>query len=82
MISSYATAGTGPQSSFRHDVFISYSRKDTAFAVALERALRAYKPPRSLKVPQRHLAVFRDESDMSGSDYERLSGNTSPTRKS
>ena len=42
------------------DVFISYSRKDLAFARPLEKALREYRPPRVLDVPQRHLQVFRD----------------------
>ena len=48
------------------DVFISYSRKDLAFARPLEKALREYRPPRVLDVPQRHLRVFRDEADLVG----------------
>jgi len=52
-----------------NDAFISYSRKDKAFAVAIEKALESYKPPRDLKVPQRHLVVFRDESDFTGVEY-------------
>lgn len=52
-----------------HDAFISYSRRDKAFAQRLERALRAYKPPRGLGVPQRHLRIFRDEEDFTGADY-------------
>src|SRR5215216_2306834 len=54
-----------------HDAFISYSRKDKAFAVALERALEAHRPPRDLQIPQRYLDVFRDEDDFSGTEYYR-----------
>lgn len=49
-----------------HDAFISYSRKDEAFASALEKALEAYTPPKDLKVPQRHLDIFRDKEDFTG----------------
>src|SRR5262245_37141233 len=52
-----------------HDAFISYSRRDIVFARALERALKAYRPPRDLPVPQRRLDVFRDEEDFTGTDY-------------
>jgi hypothetical protein len=52
-----------------HDAFISYSRKDKEFARKLDRALKAYTPPRALDVPQRHLDVFRDEEDFTGADY-------------
>lgn len=52
-----------------HDAFISYSRKDRAFAQRLEKALKAWMPPRGLGLPARHLDVFRDESDFTGSDY-------------
>jgi len=55
----------------RYDVFLSYSRKDEAFAVALERALRAYAPPKDLAVPQRRLTVFRDQTDMQGVELTR-----------
>jgi len=41
-----------------HDAFISYSRKDVDFARRLEKALEDYKPPKDLKVAQRHLDVF------------------------
>lgn len=54
---------------FRFDVFISYSRKDAAFARRLEQALKAYAPPRDLPAPQRTLRVFRDESDFVGTEY-------------
>lgn len=54
-----------------NDAFISYSRKDKAFAVALEKALEGYKPPHDLKVAQRHLVVFRDESDFTGVEYHQ-----------
>jgi hypothetical protein len=54
-----------------HDAFISYSRKDGVFARQLERALENYKPPKDLPVPQRHLDIFRDEEDFSGTEYSR-----------
>jgi len=58
--------------SHSHDAFISYSRRDKAFAVALEKALEHYKPPRNLDVAQRHLRIFRDENDFTAGDYERV----------
>ena len=51
---------------FINDAFISYSRKDIEFARKLEKALEDYKPPRDIKVPQRNLVVFRDETDFTG----------------
>jgi WD40 repeat protein len=57
------------QSKFKYDAFISYSRKDSEFARRVEQALTAYKPPKDLAVPQRHLRVFRDESDFQGVEY-------------
>ena len=56
---------------FLHDAFISYSRKDKAFAAKLEKALEDYSPPRDLNVPQRHLDIFRDEEDFTGTEYHR-----------
>ena len=55
--------------SFPHDAFISYSRKDEAFAKALEQALESYKPPKDLEVPRRSLDVFRDRGDFTAGDY-------------
>jgi len=52
-----------------HDAFISYSRKDRAFAVQLEKALESFSPPQDLAVPQRRLDVFRDEEDLTGAEY-------------
>ena len=52
-----------------NDIFISYSRTDKDFANRLEKALEAYKPPKDLNAPQRHLVVFRDENDFTGVDY-------------
>ena len=54
---------------FLYDVFISYSRKDRNFAARLEKSLEAYKPPKGLNLPQRNLAVFRDEQDFTGVEY-------------
>lgn len=62
-----AARGTVDQRKF--DVFISYSRRDAAFARRLQRALSSYLPPRDLPVPQRRLRVFRDESDFQGGEY-------------
>ncbi|WPB73801.1 toll/interleukin-1 receptor domain-containing protein [Archangium violaceum] len=62
-------AAAATRTEFRYDVFISYSRKDTDFARRLEQTLRTYRPPPGLAVPQRHLRVFRDESDFTGSEY-------------
>ena len=58
-----------PVEQFNFDVFISYSRRDIAFARRLHRALDTYTPPRDLRVPQRRLRVFRDESDFRGNEY-------------
>src|SRR5215472_16652859 len=52
-----------------HDAFISYSRKDRAFAVRLHKALGNYVPPRDLPLPRRRLDVFRDEEDFTGAEY-------------
>ena len=59
----------GAPSASIHDVFISYSRKDTGFARRLDKALREYRPPRDLAVPQRHLRVFLDQEDFTGVEY-------------
>lgn len=52
-----------------HDAFISYSRRDRAFAVVLEKALKGYRPPSGVGAAQRYVDVFRDESDFTGTDY-------------
>lgn len=52
-----------------YDAFISYSRLDRAFAEKLEKALENYKPAKDLNLPQRHLNIFRDEGDMTGTEY-------------
>lgn len=52
-----------------HDAFISYSRIDKEFARKLDKALKNYKPPKDLRVPQRNLNVFRDEEDFTGVEY-------------
>ncbi len=54
-----------------HDAFISYSRKDRAFASLLEKALEAFSPPKIGTISQRHLDIFRDEEDFTGTDYHK-----------
>ena len=44
--------------------------QDAPFARALERALEKFKPPRDLELPPRHLDIFRDEKDFTGTDYK------------
>lgn len=56
------------------DVFISYSRRDKAFAVRLQKALSAHVPPAGLGLPRRALRVFRDESDLTGAEYHEAIG--------
>lgn len=58
----------GPVSAKHHDVFLSYSRTDEAFAVRLEERLEAFKPPADLAVPHRRLEVFRDKEDIAGTE--------------
>ncbi|MCI0665742.1 MAG: toll/interleukin-1 receptor domain-containing protein, partial [Acidobacteria bacterium] len=62
----------GQPHSFPYDVFISYSRSTRAFARALERALRNYRPPKDLGEPYRYLKVCRDDSDFIGNDYDQV----------
>jgi WD40 repeat protein len=52
-----------------YDAFLSYSRRDVSFASRLERALEKYRAPKGLGVPHRTLRVFRDEGDLTGSEY-------------
>jgi WD40 repeat protein len=54
-----------------HDVFVSYSRQESAFAKLLERKLEAFKPPKGLGLPARRLRVFLDTSDIRGEDYDQ-----------
>lgn len=54
---------------YRHDGFICYSRKTKEFATRLEKAIENYKPPGNLKLPQRHLDIFRDENDFVAGEY-------------
>jgi hypothetical protein len=51
------------------DAFISYSRADQLFANRLKTALESYKAPKGLGLPERHLKIFRDQSDFTGVDY-------------
>lgn len=66
-----ASAGASPQAAFAHDAFISYSRRDSAFARRFERALEAYKIAPGLPGAGRYLEVFRDEEDFASADYHR-----------
>jgi WD40 repeat protein len=52
------------------DVFISYSRKDKGFVAKLDKALKAYKPPKGLNLEQRNLDIFLDTEDFTGNDYK------------
>src|SRR3954465_1949024 len=52
-----------------YDVFISYSRRDSAFATKLYKALSSYTPPADLGLPSRRLRAFLDRSDFTGVDY-------------
>ena len=51
------------------DAFISYSRRDAAFAERLHRALSAYTPPKGMQATPGRLKVFRDAADFTGSEY-------------
>src|SRR4051794_15306381 len=62
---------TGADGTFQHDAFISYSRHNTSFASALEKALRSYRPPKDLNAPQRFLTIFRDTQDFTGNEYHK-----------
>ncbi|MFC1569124.1 TIR domain-containing protein [bacterium] len=53
----------------RFDAFISYSREDIGFAKSLEDALENFKAPKGLRLLREHLNIFRDESDMFGTEY-------------
>src|SRR3954471_9813559 len=53
----------------RYDVFISYSRTNSAFAAELERELKRYRPPHGITAESERLRVFRDLSDYTGVDY-------------
>jgi len=54
---------------YNYDIFISYSRQDIQFARALEKAIENYSPPKGLGLNSGNLRVFRDESDLTGSEY-------------
>jgi WD40 repeat protein len=51
------------------DAFISYSRKDEDFARVVEKQLEKYVAPEGLGLESRHTRVFRDEEDLTGTDY-------------
>jgi|ERR1700722_17286444 hypothetical protein len=53
-----------------HDVFISYSRKDSDFVNLLITALQSYSAPRGLSVTRPRLDVFVDRQDFQAGDYE------------
>jgi len=65
-----ANSGSAASTSqLSHDVFISYSRKDEAFAALLEAALESFRPPKGAGIPPKSLEVFRDRNDFTGNDY-------------
>jgi hypothetical protein len=64
-----AEADPSRENPFFHDGFVSYSRKDTPFAAAIERALKRYSPPKDLPAPHRRLDIFRDTEDFTGTEY-------------
>jgi WD40 repeat protein len=67
-----ATIGPDAQQpTVTNDAFISYSRKDEQFAAQLEKALKGYKPPGDLNLPQRYLTIFRDKEDFTGVKYHQ-----------
>jgi len=66
---------------YDYDAFISYSRKDQAFAQLLERRLEAYRPPKGLGVPTRHLRVFLDTATFAAPTTTRRSSGNSVDRK-
>ena len=53
---------------FEFDAFLSYSRKDIAFARKLQSALQAYAPILGVSAG-RCLSIFRDETDIRGTRY-------------
>lgn len=55
----------------KHDAFISYSRRNEAFAAILEGALERYTPPKELNRARRHLDVFRDKADFTAGEYHQ-----------
>jgi len=55
--------------SYTHDAFLSYSRKDAAFAKLLQAELEKFSVPDDLQRPGRNLKIFRDESDFTGTAY-------------
>ena len=55
----------------KHDAFISYSRKNEAFASRLEQALESFTAPPGLRDSPRHLEIFRDKQDFTGNEYHR-----------
>lgn len=54
---------------YKYDAFISYSRKDIDLARKLDKALVNYRPPKIDGIKYKRLNIFRDESDLIGSDY-------------
>lgn len=56
---------------YKHDAFISYSRRNESFASKLEQALESYRPPKDLGVHQGYLDVFRDKADFTAGDYHQ-----------
>jgi len=64
-----------------HDAFISYAHEDKTFAKLLQRALQRYTPPRGLPVPKRRLNIFRDDTDLVGSELADIAPHLQGSRK-
>jgi len=65
------TEPVADRQTFRYDAFISYSRKDTAFAAKLEAELEAYHPPKDVLPDRPPLNIFRDVEDISGTELRQ-----------
>lgn len=66
---SHEETESGVEARQAYDVFISYSRDDIEFAKTLGKALRRFRPPKGLGASRHHMRVFRDETDLVGTNY-------------
>lgn len=61
--------GNASPETYQYDAFISYSRQNVEFAKILEKTLESYKPLKGLRAQIKNLDIFRDEGDMTGTEY-------------